>query len=110
MMIDEKKVRLQSFRLGKGRALQKHQLNWRFLSLSSFLFLFSFSLSLSLFLCISVSVSVSVCVGRERKGEKRRGQRRQKERENRREKTGIALHVFYYGTDSDISLVQESDK
>lgn len=65
MMIDEKKVRLQSFRLGKGRALQKHQLNWRFLSLSSFLFLFFF-LSLSpslspLFLFLSLPLSVYVC-------------------------------------------------
>lgn len=51
-----------------------------------------------------------MCVGKERRGEKGRGKRRQKEREHRREKTEIVLHVFYYGTDSDFSLVQESDK
>lgn len=81
-MIDEKKVRLQSFRLGKGRALQKHQLNWRFLSLF-------FSLSLSLFLSLSLSLPLSVhvcervcqCVlvrkGEERKGEAKGGKRRE---------------------------------
>lgn len=78
MMIDEKKVRLQSFRLGKGRALQKHQLNWRFLSLF-------FSLSLSLFLSLSLSLPLSVHVCERvcqcvlvRKGKERREKDREK--------------------------------
>lgn len=99
MMIDEKKVRLQSFRLGKGRALQKHQLNWRFLSLS---LLFSFSFSFSLFLSLSplllfhsLTLSVYVCErvcqcvlvrkGEERKGEGKGGKRREEIRERKQE-------------------------
>lgn len=87
MMIDEKKVRLQSFRLGKGRALQKHQLNWRFLSLSlSFplsLFLFlslslsSLSLPLSVYVCERVCQCMLVRKGEERKGEGKGGKRRE---------------------------------